>query len=113
MAVQVVLRDGGEVDGAGGGCFVGVVCHVGFHFSESKVELDKVGVEDELDKAKVDIATVKGQFTVARVNGILENEVDVDESKEGTTPHARYTCNGLTDEDGPHKHTSLSFVSAV
>ena len=27
IAVQVIFRDGGEVDGACGGCFVGVVCH--------------------------------------------------------------------------------------
>jgi hypothetical protein len=32
VAVEVVFGDGGEVDGAGGGCFVGVVCHAGFHF---------------------------------------------------------------------------------
>ena len=49
-------RDGGEVDGVGDGCFVGVVCHAGFQFSKSRVELDEVGVENELDKAKVNIA---------------------------------------------------------
>ena len=84
MAVQIVFRDGGEVDGTGGGCFVGVVCHGAFHFSESKVELDKVVVEDKLDKAKVNIAGVEGELTVAGVNGTLEDEVDVEESKEGT-----------------------------
>ena len=40
--MQVVFRDGEEVDGAGGGCLVGVVCHGGFHLPESKVELDEV-----------------------------------------------------------------------
>ena len=43
---------GREVDGAGGGCFVGVLCHTGFHILESKVELDEVGVKDELDKPR-------------------------------------------------------------
>jgi hypothetical protein len=32
VTVEVVFRDGGEVDGASGGYFVGVVCHAGFHF---------------------------------------------------------------------------------
>ena len=84
--VHVAFGDGGEVDRAGGGCFVGVVCHAGFHFSESKAELDEVGVEDELAKAKVNIAGVEGEFRVAGVNGILEDEVEVEESKEGTAP---------------------------
>ena len=108
MTVQVVFRDGGEVDGAGGGCFVGVVCH-----AASKVELDEVGVEDEPNNAKVNIAGLEGEFTVAGVNGTLKDEVDVKETKEGTTPHARYTCNGLADKHVRHKHTSLSFTSAV
>ena len=30
VAVEVVFEDGGEVDGAGGRCFVGVVCHAIF-----------------------------------------------------------------------------------
>ena len=37
------IRGGREVDGAGGGCFVGIVCRAGFHFSKSKVEPDEVG----------------------------------------------------------------------
>ena len=81
MVVRSVFRDGGEVDGAGGGCFVGVVCHAGFHFLESEVQLDEVGVEDELDKAKVDIAGVGGEITVAGVNGTLEDEVEVEKSQ--------------------------------
>ena len=107
MAVQVVFRDGGEVDGAGGGCFVSVVCHAGFHISESKVELDEVVVKDELDKAMINIAGVDGEFTVAGVNSTLDDEVDVEDSKERATPipctihHAR--CNGLMDEHAPHK----------
>ena len=32
-----------ELDGAGDGCFVGVVCHGAVHFSESEVELVEVG----------------------------------------------------------------------
>ena len=117
MAVKVVFRDGGEVeiDGAGGGCFVGIVCHAGFHFLESEVQLDEVGVEGEVDKATVDIAGVDGQFMVAGVNGTLEDEVDLEESQEGTTPMpcTIHSCNGLTDEDAPRKHPFLSFASAV
>ena len=71
MAVQVVFRDGGEVDGAGGGCFVGVVCHAGFHLSESEVELDEVGSRRR---------TRQGHTTVAGVNGTLEDEGNVEES---------------------------------
>ena len=56
---------------------MGVVCHTGFHFSESDIELDGVGVEDELDKAKVKIVEVEGEFMVAGVKGTLENAVDV------------------------------------
>lgn len=51
MAVQVIYRDGRDVDGADGGCFVGVVDHPDISFSRSKVEFDEVGVEDELEKA--------------------------------------------------------------
>ena len=32
MAVEVVFGNGGEIDGAGGGWFVGVVYPAGFHF---------------------------------------------------------------------------------
>jgi len=42
------------------------------------------GVEDELDKAKVNIAGDEGEFTIAGVKGTLEDEVDVEGSKEGT-----------------------------
>ena len=115
MAVQVVFKDGEEVDGADGGCLVGMVCHAGFHLSQSKVELDEVGVGDELDKTKVDIATFKDKFTVARVNGILEDEVDVEESKEGTTPMlcTIHSCNSLTNEHAARKLPSLSSASAI
>ena len=82
MAVQLVFKDGGEVDGAGGGCFVGVVCHAAFHFLKSNVELDEVGVEEELDKAKVNMVRVEGEFRVAGVNGALEDEVDVEKSRD-------------------------------
>ena len=82
---------------------MGVVCHAGFHLSESKVELDEVGVEDELDKAKIDIAGVEGEITVAGVNGSLEDEVDVEESQERITPMSCmiHSCNGLI---GLEKH---------
>ena len=79
-----------ELDGAGDGCFVGVVCHGAVHFSESEVELDKVGVADELDKAKIDIAGVEGEITVAGVNGALEDEVDVEISQKHSY-HTRCT----------------------
>ena len=83
---------------------MGVVCHAGFHFSESKVELDKVGLEDELDKDKVNITGIEGEFTVAGVNGSLKDEVDVEEPKEGTAPIpcSVHSCNDLTDEHAPH-----------
>ena len=115
MAVHVEFRDGGEVDGAGNSCFVGVVRHASFQFPESEVELDKVGVEDELDKAKVDIPGVEGEFTVAEVNGTLKDEVDVEESQEGTIPMpcTIHSCNGLSDEHARHEDPSLSFASAV
>ena len=111
MAVQVVLGDGEEVDGAGGGCLVGIVCHGGFHLSESKVELAK----DGLNKAKVDIAGVEGEFMVAGVNGTLKDDINIEESKERTTPIpcTTHSCNGLTDEYVPHKQSSLSSTSAI
>ena len=89
MAVQVVFRDGGEVDGAGNGCFVGIVCHAGFHFSESKVELDEVGVEDKLDKAKVDIPGVEGEFMVAAPSKVKSTSKKP--KRERQPYHARYT----------------------
>ena len=94
---------------------MGVVCHGAFHFPESKVELDKVVVEDELDNAKVNMAGVEGEFTVAGVNDTLEDKVDVEESKEGTTPIPCTipSCNGSKDKHAPHKHPSLWFASAV
>ena len=67
MAVQVVFRNDGKIDGAGGGCLLGVVHHASFHFSESKLELDEVRVDDELDNAKVNVPGVEGEFTVAGV----------------------------------------------
>jgi len=74
-----------------------------------------VGVEDELDKAKDNIAEVEGEFTVAGVKGTLEDEVDVEESREETPPILCriHSCNGLTDEHALHGCTFLSFVSAV
>ena len=92
-----------------------MVCQASFHFSESKVELDEVGVKDELDKAKVDIAGIGGKFMVAGVNGTLKDEINIEESKGGTTPIpcTIHSCNGLADEHVPHKHSSLSFASAV
>ena len=48
-----------------------------------------MGVEDELDKAKANTARVEGEFTAAGVKGTLEDDVDVEESTEGT--HAGYT----------------------
>ena len=103
-----------ELDGAVDGCFVGVVFHGAVYFSESEVEVDEVGVADELDKAKVDIG-VEGEFTGAGVNGALKDEVDVEESQEGTTPMpcTIHSYNGLMDEHVPHKHPSLSFATAV
>jgi len=72
------------------------------------------GVEDELDKAKANIAGVEGEFTVAGVKGTLEDEVDVEESREETRPVPIHSCNGLTDEwHAPHGCTFLSFASAV
>ena len=62
MAVHVVFGDGGGVNGAGNGYFVGVVCHADFHHSQLKVELDEMGVEDDLDEAKVKIAGVEGEL---------------------------------------------------
>ena len=52
-----------------------------------------MGVEDELDKGKVNIAGVEDEFTVAGVKGTLVDEVDVEESKERTRPAlvCRYT----------------------
>ena len=69
-----------------------MVCQASFHFSESKVELDEVGVKDELDKAKVDIAGVGGKFMVAGVNGTLKDESTSKNPKEEQHPyHVRYT----------------------
>ena len=82
---------------------------------ESKVKLDEVGVGDELDKAKVDIAGAEDESMVVWVNGTLKDEINVEKSKEGTTPIpcTIHSCNGLTDEHASHKHPSLSFASAV
>ena len=104
-----------ELDGAGDGSFVGIVCHGAVHFSESEVELDEVGVADELDKAKVDIAGVEDESMVAGVNGALKDKINVEEPKEGTTPIpcTIRSCNGLRGEHAPHKHTSFSFASFV
>ena len=75
-----------------------------------------MGVEDELDKAMVNIAGVEGEFTVTGVKGTLVDEVDVEESKEGTRPAVAcrtHPYNGLTDEHALHGCTFLSFASAV
>ena len=52
---------------------------------------------------------------VAGVNGTLEDEVNVEESKEGTTPIpcTIYSCNGLTDEHAAHKSVHLVRVRRV
>ena len=57
-----------------------------------------MGVEDKLDKAKVNIAGIEGEFTVAKVKGMLEDEADVEESNKGTTPMlcTIYSCSGRT-----------------
>jgi hypothetical protein len=83
--------------------------------AEYEVELDGVGVEDELGKAKTNIAGVEGEFTVAGVKGTLEDDVGVEASKEGTRPAPCriHSCNGLTDEHAPRGCTFLSFASAV
>ena len=59
--------------------------------------------------------TRRGHATVAGVNGAVEDEVDVEESKEGTTPIpcTIHSCNGLTNEHAPHKHPSVSLASAL
>ena len=38
------------------------------------------------NSTKVNIAGVEGEFTVEGVNGTLKDEVDVEESQEGTIP---------------------------
>ena len=84
-------------------------------FQNTKFNSTKWGDEDELDKAKANIAGVEDESMVAGVNGTLKDEINVEESKEGTTaiPCTIHSCNGSTDEHAPHKHPSLSFASAV
>ena len=74
-----------------------------------------MGLEDGLDKAELSIEGAEGEFTVAGVNGTPKDEVDVEESKEGTTliPCAIHSCSGLTDEHAPQKYPSFWFASAV
>ena len=74
-----------------------------------------MGLEDELDKAEPSIEGAESEFTVAGMNGTPKDEVDVEESKEGTTliPCAIHSCSGLTDGLAPHKYPSLSFASAA
>ena len=57
-----------------------------------------MGVEDKLGEAKVNIAGIEGEFTVAKVKGMLEDEADVEESNKGTTPMlcTIYSCSGRT-----------------
>ena len=101
------IRGGREVDGAGGGCFVGIVCRAGFHFSESKVELDEAGGRRQ---------TRQGHTMVTGVNGTLKDEVNVKGSKEATTPAVLsmiHFCKGFINEHGPHNHPSPLFTSAI
>jgi hypothetical protein len=59
-----------------------------FDVAESEIELDGVGVEHKLDKARVNIARVEGEFTVEGVKGTLEDEVDVVQWSGGRTCYA-------------------------
>lgn len=87
---------------------------VAFDVAPSEIELDGVGVEDELDKAKVNIVGVEGEFTAAEVNGTLIDEgVVKGQSGEQHLRRINTLLHRLTDGHAPHRHTSFSFASAV
>ncbi|EDR10101.1 small secreted protein [Laccaria bicolor S238N-H82] len=64
------------------------------------LEIGYLWVEDKLDKAKVNIAGVQDEFTVAGVEGTLEDEVDADRKHDPYRAGYAPSSNGLTDEHG-------------
>ena len=66
----------------------------------------------KLDKAKVNIAGVESEFTIAKVKGTLKDEADVEEFNKGTTP-ILCTISPAANEHAPHGHTSLVRVRCL
>lgn len=80
-----------------------------FDVAESKVKLDEVG-RRQTRQGKGQHAGVQDEFTVAGVEGTLEDEVDADRKHDPYRAGYAPSSNGLTDE---HGCTFLSFKSAV